>query len=376
MQNSWQSSLKIFTPEECAMLAKSFDEHKDYLNENDQPYYKNSYGAFNLPASLPFVERITNSLRAKHPNIRFANTYMRSYTRGSYLKIHTDREGLDLSLSVCIEDKNNLDWPLNISAKKTDGDDLNVNFNSYKDTFLEAHMGVGFGALMKGRTYPHWRDELLCGEKQRALYIFYHWTIEDDSKVVMKIENPNMTLYRDFITPEESKELIELSKGRLGKSHILNEKDGGYLLSEARTSSVAYFQRNEIPLITKIESKIAFLTGTTIEQGEGIQVLRYEIGQEFRPHHDYFPDLGMDYEQKDKGGDRIATALVYLTEPTAGGETYFPDAGIEIKCVQGNMLLFRYDDLSKDTKTLHCGRPVLSGEKWLATKWVRRSSYN
>ena len=192
----------------------------------------------------------------------------------------------------------------------------------------------------------------------------------------MKIENPNMTLYRDFITPEESKELIELSKGRLGKSHILNEKDGGYLLSEARTSSVAYFQRNEIPLITKIESKIAFLTGTTIEQGEGIQVLRYEIGQEFRPHHDYFPDLGMDYEQKDKGGDRIATALVYLTEPTAGGETYFPDAGIEIKCVQGNMLLFRYDDLSKDTKTLHCGRPVLSGEKWLATKWVRRSSYN
>ena len=104
--------------------------------------------------------------------------------------------------------------------------------------------------------------------------------------------------------------------------------------------------------------------------------MKYEVGQEFKPHHDYFPDLGMPYEQKDKGGDRIVTALIYLSEPTSGGETYFPDAGVEIKCVQGNMLMFRYDDLSKDTKTLHCGKPVLSGEKWVATKWVRRNAYN
>lgn len=376
MINSWQSNLKIFTPEECAMLVKEFDQHNDYLDESDQPFYKNSYGAFNLPASLQFVNRITEKFRDKYPTIKFANTYIRSYTRGSFLKIHTDRGGLDLSLSICLEDKNNLNWPLCISANKylKNDWDMNTDPEPFLNNYLEAHMGVGYGAVMHGRTYPHWREELLCGEKQRAIYIFYHWTIEQSDEVVMKMNSPNMTLYKDFIKDKEIKELIELAKGRLERSKVLDGKDGGYMTSDVRTSSVAYFQRKETPLIAKIEEQIARMTGTEVEQGEGLQVLRYEEGQEFKPHHDYFPDIGIPYEQKDKGGQRILTALLYLSAPMQGGETEFPEVGIEIKTVPGNLLVFRYDDL--DSKTLHCGKPVKGGEKWIATKWVRKEKFN
>jgi len=376
MQNSWQSNLKIFTPEECAMLVKEFDESKDYLDENDQPFYKNSYGVFNLPSSLQFVDRITEKFKEKYPTIKFANTYTRSYSRGSFLKIHTDRHTLDLSLSICLEDKNNLDWPLCISAKKYPKDewDLSTDPKPYEENYLEAHMGVGYGAVMHGRTFPHWREELLCGEKQRAIYIFYHWTIEVDAKVLMKIKNPDITLYKDFVTDIEAIELIQMAKSRLERSKVVDEKDGGYATSDARTSSVAYFQKRETPLIAQIENRIAQVTGTTVDQGEGLQVLKYEVGQEFRPHHDYFPDLGMPYEQKDKGGQRILTAIIYLSAPKLGGETEFPELGLEVKAVQGNMLTFRYENL--DPKTLHCGKPVLAGEKWIVTKWVRKETFN
>jgi|GEM_PF-296144 len=377
MHNSWHSDLKFFSTEECALLAKAFDDHGDYLYEDGQPFYKNSYGAFNLPASLQFTDRIAANLKKKYPRIKFANSYMRSYGRGSYLKPHTDRKGLDISVSICIEDKNNLDWPLCISAKKyfKDDWDLSTDIKPYEENYLEAHMGVGYGALMLGRTYPHWREELLCGEKQRALYIFYHFTLEEEDQVVLKIDYPDLVLYRDFIYKTEAEELINLAKNRLEKSKVVDANDGGYILSDTRTSSVAYFQRGETPLISKIEEKIAVLTGTDIDQGEGLQVLKYEVGQEFKPHYDYFPDIGKPYEQKDKGGQRMITALLYLHEPSSGGETTFPEAGITVKSVVGNLLTFKYEDLSVDTKTLHCGMPVLEGEKWVATKWIRKETF-
>jgi len=371
MQKSWQSDLKIFTPDECAMLVKQFDESENHNDENNQPFYKNSYGVFNLPASMKFVDRITENLREKYPNIVFENTYIRSYTRHSYLKIHTDRVGLDLTLSICIEDKNNLDWPLCISAKKYDGEwDMDTDPKSYEESYLETHMGVGYGAFMHGRTFPHWREELLCGEKQRAVYVFYHWKINKPFDVLLTLDTPNLALYGNFISEDKCTDLISYAKSRMQRAEVLDKTNNSSTISSDRTSSVAYFQRGETPLIASIEKMIAIMTNTTIEQGEGLQVLRYEIGQEFKPHYDHFPDDA--HEHLKFGGQRIATAIIYLSAPSAGGETTFPQIGLEIKSVQGNLLIFKYDDLSKEIKTLHSGKPVIKGEKWIATKWIRQ----
>ncbi len=65
---------------------------------------------------------------------------------------------------------------------------------------------------------------------------------------------------------------------------------------------------------------------------------------------------------------------MYLNTPEAGGETIFPYAHIKVTPCKGDALLF-FDcqiDGAVDPLTLHGGAPVTSGEKWLATKWLRQ----
>lgn len=376
----WNSDLKVFNDQECKELVEEFCsvEHTD---ENKMPeYYKNSYGYFNLPKSLQYVDRLTSLIKDRYPSAVFANTYTRSYHRHSVLNLHTDRKGLDLTLSVCLEDKNNLDWPLNISAKTYDGDewDLKADSNHYKDKYLEAHFGVGHGAVMEGRRFPHWRDELLCGEKQRAVYIFYHWTlpkVKETSRVLFRSTKPIETaLYGNFLTKEECKELIDQASTKLFKSTVVHHETGQPTDHPHRTSYGTFLQRGSSPLVSQLEQRIAQITGIPVEHGEGLQILRYEEGQEYKPHHDYFdPSRPPTTQDLDKSGQRIATFLIYLNTPEEGGGTYFPEANLEFEALEGNALLFKYPNMER--ASLHAGVPVKKGVKWVATKWLRQRPF-
>ncbi|EOY04916.1 P4H isoform 2 [Theobroma cacao] len=123
--------------------------------------------------------------------------------------------------------------------------------------------------------------------------------------------------------------------------------------------------------------------GYVSENGELIQVLRYEKDQFYKPHHDYFSDT---FNLK-RGGQRIATMLMYLSNDVEGGETYFPMAGtgdcscggkivkgLSVKPVKGDAVLFWSMGLDgqSDPNSIHGGCEVLSGEKWSATKWMRQ----
>ena len=44
------------------------------------------------------------------------------------------------------------------------------------------------------------------------------------------------------------------------------------------------------------------------ENGEGLQVLHYGVGEKYEPHYDYFLD---EFNTKN-GGQRVATVLMYL----------------------------------------------------------------
>lgn len=60
------------------------------------------------------------------------------------------------------------------------------------------------------------------------------------------------------------------------------------------------------------------------ENGEDMQVLRYQHGQKYEPHYDYFADKVNIV----RGGHRLATVLMYLSDVTKGGETAFPKAEV------------------------------------------------
>ena len=105
-----------------------------------------------------------------------------------------------------------------------------------------------------------------------------------------------------------------------------------------------------------------------------MHVLHYAVDQEYKAHHDYFKFDKPGREKAFKtGGQRIATVLMYLADVDEGGETAFPKVKISVKPKKGDAILF-YNVTPEgelDTKTLHGSLPVVSGEKWTCTKWLR-----
>ncbi|ONK58804.1 uncharacterized protein A4U43_C09F16810 [Asparagus officinalis] len=201
--------------------------------------------------------------------------------------------------------------------------------------------------------------------------------------------SPRIILYRNFLSTEECDYLRAIARPRLQVSTVVDTKTGKGIKSEVRTSSGMFLSSEErrYPIIQAIEKRIAVFSQVPADNGELIQVLRYEPNQYYKPHYDYFSD---SYNLK-RGGQRIATMLMYLTDNVEGGETHFPKAGdgecscggkmVKGLCVKpnkGDAVLFWSMGLNgeSDPNSLHGGCEVLKGEKWSATKWMRqRTSY-
>ena len=108
-------------------------------------------------------------------------------------------------------------------------------------------------------------------------------------------------------------------------------KTGGEEVNADRTSNGMFFQRGENDLCKRIEERIARLIGWPMENGEGLQVLQYTPGTEYKPHYDYFDpaEPGTPTILK-RGGQRVGTVIMYLGEPEKGGGTVFPDVHLEV----------------------------------------------
>lgn len=196
------------------------------------------------------------------------------------------------------------------------------------------------------------------------------------TRPLMAMGSPHAVLYGEFMTPKECQQLIDYAAPHITASMVVDNATGASVPHENRTSSSMFFQRGQNALVASIEERISRITGIPVENGEGIQVLRYEVGQEYRPHFDYFlPEAESTAHHTQRGGQRIATFLMYLNTPESGGETIFPDVKLAVCAQEGNALLFRYNTPTPETKTLHGGAPVLKGVKWVATKWLRQSEY-
>jgi prolyl 4-hydroxylase len=128
------------------------------------------------------------------------------------------------------------------------------------------------------------------------------------------------------------------------------------------------------PFVKKISRRIDDLLGLEPEWGESIQGQRYMPGQEFQPHHDWFHP-GTTYWDKEmgRGGQRSYTAMVFLNEVTAGGTTDFTDLALSIEPRPGVLLAWNNadEDGLPNPRTIHAGRPVTEGVKYIITKWYR-----
>lgn len=195
-------------------------------------------------------------------------------------------------------------------------------------------------------------------------------------RVVSSINLPRAIVFADVLSHEECDELIRLSSVKLRRSRIVDPATGAEAEHDERTSHGTYFVLNENPLVQTIDRRLSELMRWPVENGEGLQILHYTVGGEYKPHFDYFnPADPGSAAHIAKGGNRVGTMVLYLSDVEAGGATVFTDAGIAVSPVKGNALFFSYDTPTPASLTLHGGAAVERGEKWIATKWVRERAY-
>jgi prolyl 4-hydroxylase len=197
-------------------------------------------------------------------------------------------------------------------------------------------------------------------------------------RILFALNAPRVVLFGGLLSAEECDEMVRLATPKLTRSTVVNAATGAYDVHEARTSRGAHFERGENELVRRIEARIADLTSLPVENGEPIQILHYVPGAEYKPHFDYFdPKLPGNEKVLSMGGQRVATLIMYLNDVESGGSTIFPDIGLDVLPHKGNAVFFAYSSErgELDSRTLHGGSPVASGEKWIATKWIRVGPY-
>lgn len=197
--------------------------------------------------------------------------------------------------------------------------------------------------------------------------------------VLSRLNSPRAALLDHVLTVEECDALVELATAKgLKRSGLVDAQTGDSVVGDARTSTSVCFQRGEHPLVAAIETRLAQLTHWPADRAEGLQVLCYQPGQQYKPHYDWFnPSNPGSALQLKRGGQRVATTVMYLSRAEAGGGTRFPKVGAEMAPRQGGAVFFvDLDPLGQpDDMTLHSGVPVERGTKIVATYWQREGVF-
>jgi prolyl 4-hydroxylase len=181
--------------------------------------------------------------------------------------------------------------------------------------------------------------------------------------------SPYVATFERLFTREECDYLVALASPVMQASVIVDPRTGQMRPDPIRSSDAAMLAWvDENPVVHALNRRIAAASASLVEAGEPLQVLRYQPGQEYRPHHDALPGAS---------NQRVSTLLVYLNEDFTGGETSFPAAGLTYKGGAGDALLFRnaHPDGRIDQAALHAGLPVTRGCKFIASRWVHERQF-
>jgi len=195
------------------------------------------------------------------------------------------------------------------------------------------------------------------------------WQPESVQAVLL---GPNVRLLRNALSQFACLYLKTLAGPRLQPAMVLDPKTGARLRTHLRTNSYAPIGPESADLAVRIiEVRIAELAGSELARAEPISILRYGVGEEYKPHRDYLHDAKELYS--DRPGQRTRTVFAYLNAVEIGGETEFLHWNQRINPELGALVMF--DNVRADGQpepdSVHAGLPVLAGEKWLATLWFR-----
>ena len=188
---------------------------------------------------------------------------------------------------------------------------------------------------------------------------------------VQRVPSPKVELFqiRSFVGPDLRAELIRLIEQDRRPSTLADAGDDRYF----RTSETCDLDGDE-PVVRELEEMLFQLNGIDPAHGEPLQGQRYEVGQEFKPHCDYFNRGGADWSKYcSVAGQRTWTFMIYLNDVEAGGATRFKAVNKTFQPEAGKLVGWnnRRPDQSENPSTIHHGMKVRKGRKYVITKWYR-----
>jgi hypothetical protein len=184
---------------------------------------------------------------------------------------------------------------------------------------------------------------------------------------------PRVARIDGLMSDDECRFLIALGRPLLRRSAVFDPSSGDVAALPVRTSSDASFDlMHEDVGLRLVIARLARAAGLEPSHAEPLILLHYGPGEAYRPHRDYLAPSHLAANRPD-AGQRRSTVCSYLNTVEAGGATEFPDLAIESPAIAGSAVVF--DNLAADgspePRSLHAGQPVVRGEKWLATLWLR-----
>ncbi|KAA9018072.1 prolyl hydroxylase family protein [Sphingobium limneticum] len=188
---------------------------------------------------------------------------------------------------------------------------------------------------------------------------------------IQRVPSKELTLFiqRDFLNAQDCAALVERIDASRRPSTIADANGDGYF----RTSETCDLDHAN-PFVAAINARLDAFAGIATAHGEPIQGQRYDVGQEFKAHTDYFDPKGADYARYcSVAGNRTWTLMIYLNEPAAGGATRFTKIGKTVQPETGKLLIWnnRLSSGEPNPASIHHGMKVRTGVKHVITKWYR-----
>jgi prolyl 4-hydroxylase len=193
--------------------------------------------------------------------------------------------------------------------------------------------------------------------------------------VRLRLDKPKIVILDNVLSSEECQELICLSKDQLNRSKTVDQVLGNAKVGAARTSKGTSLNRGQSELVLRIEKRFSSLMNWPSDRAERLQIINYKPNEEYKRHFDYFTGSKIESSNElKKGGQRVSTLVVYLNDVEEGGATSFPSVGLSVLPKKGSAVYFEYcNSLGQvDPLSLHAGDPVVKGEKWVVTQWMRQ----
>ena len=197
-----------------------------------------------------------------------------------------------------------------------------------------------------------------------------------DVRVVMAMSLPRVVVFAELLSADECVELIALARSRLARSETVETRPARAPSTRRARATACSSSRASFPVCARLEQRIATLLDWPLENGEGLQILRYGPGAEYLPHYDYFdPDEAGTPAILKRGGQRVGSTRLLPQHARSRRRDRVPRHRPRSRAGPGQRGLLQLRPPAPGDAHAARRRAGDAGEKWVATQWLREGKF-